>query len=232
MKMVGMATSLKMNPTTRRWTTMPGKVDTNSQSRPVRLCIGSFELDPKSGELISERKNTLLQWQPLQLLLMLIDADGELVTRAQIQQRLWGNDVIVDYDHSINTLVRKLRRALCDSAEAPTYIETLARRGYRLKISVEMVEKPRANSETTNGSILSSITLPPVWKDWGESKPAASGQSSAVGLQHITGSTERGFVAHRTFRCRQRGPYDGQQHRDSFVPRMLGTVAARLCAKP
>jgi DNA-binding winged helix-turn-helix (wHTH) protein len=105
--------------------------------RRLGLCAsGSGRLSSirKSGELINEDNTILLQSQPLKFLLMLIDRGGEMVTRREIQQRLWGNDVIVDFDHSINTLVRKLSHALGDSVDGPTYIETLARRGYRLKV--------------------------------------------------------------------------------------------------
>lgn len=224
--MVGRVTSLSSS-ATPRWPTMPANVDAAAQFRSVRLRVGSFDLDPKSGELLGKKTNTLLQWQPLQLLLMLIDAGGELVTRAQIQQRLWGNDVIVDYEHSINTLVRKLRRVLGDSADTPTYIETLARRGYRLKVPVEMIEEPRANSEPRSGLMLSLTTLPAVC---GEDERATSGQSLAMRVQHITGPTERGFVAPRAFRCRGRASYNWQRRRDNFAPPMVGMVSAqRLC---
>jgi len=158
--MVTMATSLDMNPATRRWTILPARVDAASHSHGVRLRIGCVELDPRSGELTSEDKTIVLQSQPLQLLLMLIEYDGEMVTRDEIRKRIWGDDVIVDFDHSINTLVRKLRRVLCDSAKAPIYIETLERRGYRLMVPIEWVEKRRTESAATNGPTFSWITLP------------------------------------------------------------------------
>ena len=81
---------------------------------------------------------------------MLIDRRGEMVTRAEIQHQLWGKDVIVDFNHSINQLVRKLRRALGDSAKTPSYTETLARRGYRLNVPVEAFEKPAASFQEVN----------------------------------------------------------------------------------
>ena len=70
---------------------------------------------------------------------MLIERDGELVTREEIKKKLWPNDTVVEFDHSINAAIRKLRRALDDSADEPRYIETIPRRGYRLMVPVEWV---------------------------------------------------------------------------------------------
>jgi DNA-binding winged helix-turn-helix (wHTH) protein len=104
---------------------------------PNRLRFGAFELDVRSGELASGRRRIVLQEQPLQVLLMLVGGAGELVTRDEIQNKLWPNDTVVEFDASINAAVRKLRQALNDSAENPKYIETVARRGYRLMVPVE-----------------------------------------------------------------------------------------------
>lgn len=172
------------------------------RSRPVRLRFGSFELDPKSGELISAHSKVVLQWQPLQLLRMLIDHCGEMVTRDEIQKRMWGEDVIVDFDHGINQLVRKLRRVLGDSAEAPNYIETLARRGYRLKVPVEVLEKPPAQAA---GHLRLSVgKLPANWNGQGASEPAVSGRSSALRLRELAGAVEQRASVDRATRCRLR----------------------------
>ena len=106
----------------------------------ARVRFGGFELHLISGELSSGDGKVLLQEQPLQILRMLIDRDGEPVTREEIKNRLWPNDTIVEFDQSINAVIRNLRKALADSADQPTYIETLARRGYRLKVLVEWIE--------------------------------------------------------------------------------------------
>jgi DNA-binding winged helix-turn-helix (wHTH) protein len=195
----------------------------------VRFRIGSFELNPKSGELINEDNTILLQSQPLKLLLMLIDRGGEIVTRCEIQRQLWGNDVIVDFDHSINTLVRKLRRALGDSAEAPTYIETLARRGYRLKVPVHLVEKPRSDSAGTNGSIFPWTELSAIWEGGEGGDSAASLQSSSSRLGEIAGTTEHNVIVPRGVRCRRRAFYNPEPRRENVVS-VLGTLAAQpLC---
>jgi len=110
------------------------------ETKSVRVRIGNFELHLKSGELRSGERKIVLQEQPLQVLRILISADGEIVTRDEIQKTLWPHDTIVEFDHSINTAIKKLRRALGDSPETPKYIETIARRGYRLMVPVEPVE--------------------------------------------------------------------------------------------
>jgi len=107
------------------------------QTQPVRVRIGSFELHLRTGELRAGDQKTVLQEQPLQVLRLLIEAQGELVGREEIRKKLWPNDTIVEFDHSINAAIKNLRRALGDSADQPKYIETLARRGYRLMVPVE-----------------------------------------------------------------------------------------------
>ncbi len=215
--MAGMVSSQNASLATRR----PSLPIGMAAHRFVRFRIGSFELNPKSGELINEDNAILLQPQALKLLLMLIDRGGEMVTRCEIQQRLWGDNVIVAFDHSINTLVRKLRRALGDSAEAPTYIETLARRGYRLKVPVHLVEKPRSD-----GSISPWTELSAIW-DGGDS--AASLQSSSLRLGETAGTTEHNVAVPRGVRCRRRAFHNPEQPREN-VASMLGRLAAQpLC---
>ena len=111
----------------------------------IRFRLGEFELDPASGELFSKGtagggERVVLREQPLQVFRMLIDRAGDLVTRDEIKARLWPNDTIVDFDHSINVAIGVLRRVLGDSAASPRYIETVARRGYRLVVSVECMD--------------------------------------------------------------------------------------------
>jgi eukaryotic-like serine/threonine-protein kinase len=100
--------------------------------RPVGLIrFGAFELDLRARELRKDGRSTGLPEQCIKVLHMLLNRPGELVLRDEIRSTLWPNDTIVEFDHSINTAIRKLRLALGDSADAPQYIETLARRGYR-----------------------------------------------------------------------------------------------------
>jgi TolB-like protein/DNA-binding SARP family transcriptional activator len=107
---------------------------------PQRVRLGVFEVDLRAGELRQDEGAVLLlSDQPLQILRILIEADGEMVTREEIRQRLWPDDTIVEFDHSINNAIKKLRRALVDSADESHYIGTIAKRGYRLLVPVERV---------------------------------------------------------------------------------------------
>jgi Tol biopolymer transport system component/DNA-binding winged helix-turn-helix (wHTH) protein len=93
--------------------------------------FGVFEVDRKIGGLRRNGVRVRLQDQPLQILLTLLERPGEVVTREELRGRLWPDDTFVDFEHSINTAVRRLRDALGDSAEHPRFVETVARRGYR-----------------------------------------------------------------------------------------------------
>ncbi len=96
-----------------------------------RLTFGLYEVDLNTGELWRAGHRIKLQSQPFKVLSMLLENAGEVVTREDLQLRLWGNDTIVDFDHSLATAINKIREALRDSAENPRFVETLARRGYR-----------------------------------------------------------------------------------------------------
>jgi TolB-like protein len=93
--------------------------------------FGVFEVDLRAGELRRRGVKVKLQEQPLQILQILLERPGEVVTREELQQRIWPADTFVDFDHGLNNAIRRLREALGDSADTPRYIETLARRGYR-----------------------------------------------------------------------------------------------------
>jgi DNA-binding winged helix-turn-helix (wHTH) protein/tetratricopeptide (TPR) repeat protein len=106
--------------------------------------FGTFELDLNTGELRSAGapdpdSKVLLREQVFQVLRMLVEREGQIVTRDEIKERLWPDDTTVDFDSSINATIKTLRRALGDSADSPRYVETLARRGYRLIPAVEHV---------------------------------------------------------------------------------------------
>jgi DNA-binding winged helix-turn-helix (wHTH) protein len=107
--------------------------------------FGVFELDLSTGELRSTelsdpQSKILLREQLFQVLRMLLEREGKIVTREEIKERLWPDDTVVDFDQSINATIKALRRALGDSADDPRYIETLARRGYRLMPAIEYLE--------------------------------------------------------------------------------------------
>jgi DNA-binding winged helix-turn-helix (wHTH) protein/dipeptidyl aminopeptidase/acylaminoacyl peptidase len=101
-----------------------------------RLRFGSFEVDLEAGELRKAGVKQKFGGQPFQVLTILLESPGEVVTREELQKRLWP-DTFVDVDHNLNTAINKIREALGDSAESPRYVETLPRRGYRFIASVE-----------------------------------------------------------------------------------------------
>src|SRR5229473_3765283 len=116
-----------------------------STNQAERARFGEFELNLRTGELCSigtaavgaGSAKVLLREQPFQILRILVERHGDIVTRQEIRQILWPNNTIVEFDRSINVAMATLRKALADDADHPTYIETLARRGYRLIAPVE-----------------------------------------------------------------------------------------------
>jgi TolB-like protein/DNA-binding winged helix-turn-helix (wHTH) protein len=93
--------------------------------------FGLFELDPKSGQLRKNGSRTRISQQPVQVLALLLERQGDVVTREELRQRLWSPDTFIDFDHALNKSVQKLRDALGDSAGSPRFIETIPRVGYR-----------------------------------------------------------------------------------------------------
>ena len=131
------------------------------QAQLVRVRLGEFELGLRTGELRSGDVTTLLREQPLQVLRLLVEAEGELVSREEIKKKLWPNDTIVEFDHSINAAIKNLRRSLGDSADQPKYIETLARRGYRLMVPVIRVAFDDSSGEVAAGIDGTAARLQP-----------------------------------------------------------------------
>src|ERR1700730_17089583 len=116
-----------------------------------RFKFGVFEADLRTGELTRLGKRVRLQEQPFQLLAMLLEKAGELVTREELRNRLWPK-TIVDFDHGLNKAISKVREALGDSAENPRFIETVASRGYRFLADVVVVHDEQP--ETVTGDLV------------------------------------------------------------------------------
>jgi len=112
-----------------------------------RLRFGIFELDLRAGELRKHGLRVRLQEQPFQVLAMLLEYPGELVTREELQKKLWPADTFVDFDHGLNKAISKIREALSDSAESPRFVETVAKRGYRFLADVKAVDPVSVRSE-------------------------------------------------------------------------------------
>lgn len=117
------------------WVVPMGEALKPSLRQVIRF--GAFEVDVEAGELRKQGLKTRLQEQPLQILLLLLARPGDVVTREDLRQQLWPADTFVDFEHSLNAAVKRLRDALGDSADNPRFIETLPRRGYRFLLPVE-----------------------------------------------------------------------------------------------
>src|SRR5215469_1404910 len=111
-----------------------------------RVRFGVFEVDLRGGELRKHGLRIRLQEQPFQVLAMLLERAGEVVTREDLQKKLWPADTFVDFDHGLNKAINKIRDALGDSAESPRFVETVARRGYRFLAEVRAVDATPARS--------------------------------------------------------------------------------------
>ncbi len=134
----------------------------SAEQRPAyRYRFGVFEADAATGELRRQGMRVKLNAQPFQVLLMLLKRPGELLTREEIAQELWPGGTFVDFDHSVNSAVNRIREALGDKAASPRFIQTMARRGYRFVSPVERVvsgensrsEQPGSPAEGSTGII-------------------------------------------------------------------------------
>lgn len=135
-----------------------------SAINPNVVRFGLFELDLRAGELRKAGIKIKLQDQPFQILAMLLERPGEIVTREELQKRLWPQDTFVDFDLSLNSAVKKLRQTLGDDSENLRFIETLYRRGYRFIGQVNGVAaalEPVSVSPTASQARGSPEPLPP-----------------------------------------------------------------------
>lgn len=155
--------------------------------------FGVFEVDAATGELRKQGLRIRLQEQPSQVLLMLLERAGEVVSREEISRRLWAPDTFVDFDQSLGTALRKLRQALNDDAETPHYIETVPKHGFRF---VAPVERVPAGPESGNGTRLTGTNGLSV-AEWPRKSAASpilrwTGFAAACAL-----SVTAGWLAHR-----------------------------------
>src|SRR6202167_4337060 len=115
--------------------------DHGKDARPTkRYRFGAFEADASTGELRRQGIRIKLNAQPFQVLLMLLDRPGQLLTREEISRELWPDGTFVDYEHGVNSAINRIREALGDTAASPRFLETLARRGYRFIAPVERID--------------------------------------------------------------------------------------------
>jgi TolB-like protein/DNA-binding winged helix-turn-helix (wHTH) protein/tetratricopeptide (TPR) repeat protein len=130
----------------------------NLQTR-VRLRFGVFEIDIRAGELRKHGLRIRLQEQPFQVLAILLEHPGEVVTREELQKKLWPADTFVDFDHGLNKAISKIREALADSAESPRFIETVARRGYRFLAEVKSADGVAVRSPVLDAQLPSRAEI-------------------------------------------------------------------------
>jgi DNA-binding winged helix-turn-helix (wHTH) protein/tetratricopeptide (TPR) repeat protein len=131
--------------------------------------FGDFEVDFRAGELRHQGRRLRLQDKPLLVLEALLESPGEVVLREELRARLWSGDTFVDFDNNLNTAVSKLREVLGDSAERPRYLETVPKRGYRLRVPVEWPERHlaamrlRRRRRAGTGAALAAIAAFVFW---------------------------------------------------------------------
>ncbi|MGA3165158.1 MAG: protein kinase [Terriglobia bacterium] len=127
-------------------------------------CIrfGAFEFNPHVGELLKHGLKIKLSGQPIELLAMLLARPGQLVTREELQRRLWPHDTVVEFEHSINAAINRLREALSDSADEPRYVETLPRRGYRFIYAVEGGDEAIPHGKAPEADAVPPLQAPPA----------------------------------------------------------------------
>src|SRR5580698_9174569 len=122
----------------------PGRPMSGTSAKVARYRFGPFDLDPNEGTLSRNGVRVRLQDLPYRLLLMLVERPGEIVTREEVRQRLWPENTFVEFDNSLGVAIRKVRESLGDNAEAPHYVATVPRRGYRFlaPVSVQTLDQP------------------------------------------------------------------------------------------
>jgi DNA-binding winged helix-turn-helix (wHTH) protein/TolB-like protein len=124
--------------------------------------FGAFEVDARASELRKQGVRIKIQSQPLKVLLVLLDHPGEVITREELHQRLWPDNTFVDFEHGLNSALTRLRQALADSADAPRYIETLPRCGYRFVAPVVTVVLDH-HPDQAPGAASFSLALRKPW---------------------------------------------------------------------
>src|SRR5262249_4894970 len=127
-----------------------------------RVRFGPYEVDFDSGELRKNGVKIKLQEQPLRILRSLLDRPGQFIPREQLIRQLWPAGTFVDYDHSLNAGVAKLRQALLDSADNPRYIETVGSRGYRFIGAIEAPQASRVSSVSRKSRTWMAVVFLPI----------------------------------------------------------------------
>jgi DNA-binding winged helix-turn-helix (wHTH) protein len=152
------------------------------------LRFDTYQVDLRTGELRKHGRKIRLAGRPFQILALLLERPGELLTRKELQERLWSADTFVDFEHGVNAAIQTLRRALCDSHKNPRFIETLPRRGYRFIAAVEGAPAAAARAEQPGSPPAAASAAASV-------APSGAARSEWVGqIATIRDETGRNFV--------------------------------------
>ncbi len=154
------------------------------RSGTAKVRFGNFEFNPADGELRKHGTRIKLQQKPFQLLAILLEEPGRVVSREELQSRLWDDGTVVDFDKGLNTAIRKLRDALGDTAAAPRYVTTVDRRGYRFIAPVATLPEPAEAPLTTGTGSAAAVRLAPVASP--EPPPRTSRRRSAIAAAAFT----------------------------------------------
>ena len=179
-------------------------------ARTIRF--GPFDLDVRAAELRKGASRIRLPDQPFQVLLMLLERPGEVILREEIRRRLWPASTTVEFDHSINTAVRRLRDALCESASRPRYVETIPRRGYRFIGQVTPIADPAVLAATPAIAVLPFANL----SDEKENEYFSDGLAEEI-INHLTRASGLKVIA-RTSAFAFKGKQEDVRH----IARTLG----------
>jgi DNA-binding winged helix-turn-helix (wHTH) protein len=171
--------------------------------------FGNFEVDLRAGELRKSGLKIKLQGQPLAVLALLLERPGQVVTREELQQKLWAGEAFVDFEHGLNKAIGKVRDALADNANNPRFIETLPRRGYRFIAPVDaagLVPPPRRGStvpriscRSTTATVVPSGIPGAIARDGG-------GPGVALGARAVRKAGGRAIAVGRSRRTSHRSP--------------------------
>jgi TolB-like protein/DNA-binding winged helix-turn-helix (wHTH) protein/Flp pilus assembly protein TadD len=165
-------------------------------SNSVKLVrFGVFEVDPQAGELRKQGRKIKLQEQPFQILVLLLDHRGQVVSREDLRHRLWPGDTFVDFDHSLNTAIMRLREAIGDSPENPRFIETIPKRGYRFIAPIEEVSPPLPEKPTPGQAVTVHSENAPIGpvagrEKWIEVPEGAGAPTGGLGLKRFINRTK------------------------------------------
>src|SRR5262249_7757994 len=163
-----------------------------------RLRFGPFEIDFQRRELRKEGRRLRLQEQPFQILQSLVESPGEVVSREEIRKRLWPDGSVVEFDHSINAAVKRLRDVLRDSADKPRYIETVARRGYRFIAEVGAADRTQDYPVTMQNQ-APDVASTPLPENGGQYYDGATALAEHLGESpEETDEPRRRFGSHKT----------------------------------